>query len=107
VARYKILIDDNFHPMDETERSEHGVFDTSAEAVAVCRRIVEDSLRHLRREGMTAAELYEAYTTFGDDPFVVCIGGYERVEFSAWSHAEQRCEALVTLDDVPGGSTEA
>src|SRR5262249_23762507 len=30
---YKVLIDDNFHYMDESERVEHGVFTSRAEAI--------------------------------------------------------------------------
>jgi hypothetical protein len=33
---YQVLIDDNFHYQDESERVKHGVFATSEEAVAAC-----------------------------------------------------------------------
>jgi hypothetical protein len=38
---YQVLIDDNFHYQDESERVKHGVFATSEEAVAACRSIVD------------------------------------------------------------------
>jgi hypothetical protein len=43
--------------------------DTLETAHDVCRKIVEDSLAHVHRPGMTAQERYKAYGNFGDDPF--------------------------------------
>jgi hypothetical protein len=88
---YKVMIDDNFDYMDEDARYEHGSYDSAAEAIEVCRRIVEDDLRELYKEGMTSAELYDHYKSFGRDPFIVALEGAERVAFSAWTYAEERC----------------
>jgi len=65
---YKVVGADNAHYMDATEHAEHGVFETYAAAVAVCRDIVERSLAWQYKPGMSAAELYDYYTSFGDDP---------------------------------------
>jgi hypothetical protein len=67
------MVHDNFHYMDEDERYEHGVFSTADEAVAACKHIVDQSLKDLCKPGITEQELFEAYTMFGDDPFVVSI----------------------------------
>ena len=72
MAGYKVLIDDNFHFMDESGRITHGVFATADEAVAACKKIVDDCLVPMLGPGMTARALYEQYMGFGDDPFVVC-----------------------------------
>lgn len=40
MPRYKAMVDDNFHYMDKTSRSERGTFDTVEEALAACRHIV-------------------------------------------------------------------
>jgi hypothetical protein len=90
---YKVMIDDNFDYMNEDARYEHGSYDSAAEAIEVCRRIVEDDLRELYKEGMTSAELYDEYKLFGRDPFIVATEGAERVAFSAWTYAEERCRA--------------
>jgi hypothetical protein len=91
VSRYKVMVDDNFHFMDEDERYEHGVFATAEEAVAACKHIVDTDLNELMKPGMTASELYDAYTQFGRDPFIVCVKpDDERVRFSAWDYAEER-----------------
>jgi hypothetical protein len=101
---YKVLIDDNFHYMDESERIEHGVFATAADAIAACQRIVEDSLRDLLEPGMTPTELHVAYTLFGSDPFIVSVDGAERVDFSAWTYAQGRSAAIAEGDRHPPAS---
>jgi hypothetical protein len=41
---YRVLIDDNFHFMNEDERCTHGEFESLAEAIAACKKIVDDCL---------------------------------------------------------------
>ncbi|OKO82496.1 hypothetical protein [Bradyrhizobium sp. AS23.2] len=89
---YQVLIDDNFHYQDESERVKHGVFATPEEAVAACRSIVDEYLSGAFKPGMTADALFESYTMFGEDPFVVPDSpGAAPVKFSAWDYARQRC----------------
>jgi hypothetical protein len=91
---YKVLIDDNFHYMDEDERHEHATFPTAEEAVAACRRLVDAWLVRNHKPSVTATELYEQYRSFGEDPFVVSPPGGEDVKFSAWGYARERALAL-------------
>jgi len=91
---YKLMIDDNFHYMDGDERSDHGTFSTAEEVLDACRRLVDESLLTEYKDGETAEELYERYTSFGDDPSVVALGGAPKVEFSAWNYARQRAREL-------------
>ena len=94
-AGYKVMIDDNFHYMDEEHRFEHGVFGTTDEAVAACKRIVDRCLKSMLKPDMTAAALYELYVTFGEDPYIVAVDPTDaRVTFSAWDYAKERCEVL-------------
>jgi hypothetical protein len=82
------MIDDNFHFMDEGERFEWKSFETAEQAIAECKRIVDSNLVDLWKPGMTAAELYDLYETFGDDPFVVAVDrNADCVDFSAWDYA--------------------
>ena len=98
MARYKVLVDDNFHYMDEDERYQHGVFPTAEEAIAACKRMVDSDLHEFMKPGMTASELYEAYTGFGRDPFIVCVRpDDERVHFSAWDYAEERSRVVASV----------
>jgi hypothetical protein len=95
MSRYKVMVDDNFHFMDEEERYQHGVFPTAEAAISACKRMVDSDLDELMKPGMTASELYDAYTSFGRDPFIVCVKpDDERVQFSAWDYAEERSRVV-------------
>jgi len=93
---YRVLINDNAHFMDESERSDHGVFADADEAIAACKKSVDDELKAMCRPGMTAKELYKLYAAFGPDPFVEALNPNDpEVEFSAWAYAKTRCKELV------------
>jgi hypothetical protein len=89
---YKIAVDDNFHYMDENERSTLGEFETAASALSEAKALVDADLNSLYRPGMTAAELYDLFTSFGSDPFIVSED--QSCHFSAWSYAKQRCQEI-------------
>jgi hypothetical protein len=92
---YRVLVDDNFHYMDESERYELGPFATLAEALAASCRIVDEFLLSAYKPGMTAEQLYVGYTGFGEDPFIIPDASEETaVEFSAWDYAKRRCEVM-------------
>jgi hypothetical protein len=88
---YIVWVDDNYHYMDEDERYKLGEFKTLDAAIAACKKIVDDFLASTYAPGMSAAELNASYTGFGEDPW---IAGEERVLFSAWTYAEQRCAEI-------------
>jgi hypothetical protein len=44
MPKFRVLINDNAHYMDESERSDNGVFATAEAAVAACKAIVDDEL---------------------------------------------------------------
>jgi hypothetical protein len=95
VARYQVLIDDNFAYMDESERVAHGVFATADEALAACRSIVDEFLVDAFEPGMSAAALYDLYKSFGDDPFIMPVDQKDPpVAFHAWRYAGERCEII-------------
>jgi len=89
------MVDDNFHYMDEDERYELGVFPNADEAIAACKRIVDEYLEGAFKPGISEQELYESYTMFGEDPFVCPVADPdEAVHFSAWAYAKERCNVL-------------
>jgi hypothetical protein len=94
MSQFRVLIDDNFHYMDEGHRLEFGTFDTLAEAVAACRRIVDEWLLSHHKPGMKASELFDLYVGFGEDPFVVPAVGSIATNFSAWDYAQERAHVL-------------
>lgn len=90
--KYKVMVDDNFHFMDESERYSSGEFDTYEEAVAKCKAIVDDYLQSALESDMTAEQLFGSYTMFGEDPYIV--GGRED-SFKAWDYAKERCNIIL------------
>jgi hypothetical protein len=93
---YRVLVDDNFHYMDENYRNNLGEFRSYSEALAVCTEVVDRFLEHEYVPGMSESALYFRYMMFGSDPFIV-----ERSEapdtspgFSAWDYAKVRCREL-------------
>lgn len=54
---YRVMIDDNFHFMDESARTSGGEFQTLETAIAASRKIVDDELDHLFKPRMTAEKL--------------------------------------------------
>lgn len=89
---YRVLVDDNAHYMDESERYELGEFETLEAAVAACQKLVDEFLTTSYRPGMTPAELLAQYKHFGEDPFVVADGGTD--PFSAHSYAAARVREI-------------
>jgi hypothetical protein len=91
VSRYKVMVDDNFHYMEE-DRYELATFSTIEEAIAACKRIVDDDLSELAKgKNYTPDELYEHYVSFGSDPFIVALDSKDdRPCFSAWDYAKER-----------------
>jgi hypothetical protein len=101
--QYTVMVDDNFHYMDQDERWQYGTFASADEAIAACRHLVEQSLTEHYKPGMTAGELCAQYTSFGDDPFVIAPEGCEKVSFSARDYASERAEAMCT--QAPGAAS--
>jgi hypothetical protein len=89
---YQVFVDDNYHYMDEDERYKLGDFSTFEEAVAACKAIVDEFLQQNYKEDMTADDLYENYTDFGEDPFIV--GKPVPFRFLAWNYAKERAQQI-------------
>jgi hypothetical protein len=98
---WKVLVDDNFH-YGETSHTPVASFDTLEEAIAECRSRVDDWLRVELKPGMDAATLYEHYTIYGEDPWI--LGGKlnDPVPFCAWDYAKERCKELCREDRREG-----
>ena len=96
---FEVIVDDNFHYMDEAERYVLGSFETFEAALDAAKRIVDEYLASAYRPGITVEELYESYTSFGEDPFIktseVQAGAGA---FSAWRYARERCAILCGAD---------
>lgn len=93
--KYKVYVDDNFNYMDEDERYIAGEFETEEEAIAYCKKNVDDFLLSIYIPGMTKEKLLDQYKSFGEDPYIMGI------KFSAWDYAENKCGELCD-DNVHG-----
>jgi hypothetical protein len=94
MSRYKVMVDDNFHYMEDDERYELGTFSTIEEAVAACKQLIDEDLRELAKgKNYTPDELYDYYVSFGSDPFIVALDPKDdRPCFSAWDYAKERSQ---------------
>src|ERR1700730_11315217 len=90
--RYKIYVDDNFHYMDESERYFKGGYETAEAAIGAAKAMVDAELVASYKPDMTAGELYDLYTDFGEDPFIVSED--RNCRFSAWDYAKERCQQI-------------
>jgi hypothetical protein len=86
--KYVVMLDDNFHYLDEEARTTLGAYETAAEALAAARRIVKNFLNSHYTPSMTAERLLALYHTFGPDPWI------QGVAFSAWDYADARCAEM-------------
>lgn len=93
---FRVMVDDHFNYMDPEERYCSGEFADVDEAIARCREIVDDYLEATLTTAtggpMTAAALWDSYTSFGEDPFIITTAGEPDVGFSAWDYARAQCE---------------
>lgn len=89
---YRVIIDDNFHFMDESERDLAGTYPDCETARQQCIALVERSLKAEYQPGMEAKELLERYKSFGDDPWI--SGPDRECRFSAWEYAAARAKEI-------------
>lgn len=85
---YTVLVDDNFHFMDEDERYTLGVFPTKREALNASLKLVGEDLLGASPADATAEDLTACYEAGGEDPFIV------GVPFSAWDYAADLARVL-------------
>jgi hypothetical protein len=93
---FTVLVDDNFHFMDEDERWTAGTYGSLREALDKCLKMVGQDLRQGYQADMTATDLYESYTAIGDDPFIT---GPMKTVFSAWNYAKELAEFLAGQEE--------
>lgn len=72
---YRVLVDDNFHYMDKSERYELGTYDLYDEALVAAKRIVDDFLLSNAASQNSAKELMDHYIACEDDPFITPSNG--------------------------------
>jgi hypothetical protein len=105
---FKVLVDDNFHYMNEAERYELGTYQTLEAALHAARTIVEDYLQSVYEPGMTTDTLLGTYLCFGEDPFIVPTDpGPSKILFSARDYARHRAEEMCRPEPPAPGLPDA
>lgn len=71
-SSWVVLVDDNFHFMDDSERYRLGVYRDYDLAVAACKSLLRDELKAMKanKPRASAKELYSIWSSFGESPFV-------------------------------------
>ena len=93
-TNYEVLVDDNYTAGDPKERYSHGHFDTCEEAMAACKKIVEECLIGSYKAGMNEDKLYDTYLDFGDNPFIVSEDG--NCKFNSREYAKSICKNIIS-----------
>ena len=103
---YRVMIDDNFHYMDESYRVCAGTFQHYEDALVQAKEITLKSV--LKHKGASAAETYDNYKDFGDDPFIQPFGEAPRPEenYSAWTTAKMLAQQIETAGSEPQSKGE-
>ena len=90
--KYTVMVDDNFHYMDESHRYELGKYDSLNEARNAAVKIVDEFLIENKETVADEGELIAMYCLYGEDPFI--LNDDLENHFSARSYASQKCKEL-------------
>lgn len=85
------MIDDNFHYMDEDHRYKHGEFSTYNEAVNACKKIVDEELADMLKQGTDPKKLSSTWSMFGEDPFIIDDSGM----FSSRDYVTEKTKEMI------------
>jgi len=89
MPKYVVYVDDNYHIGDESERYKLGEFETREEALAACKRKVDEYFERIDKGKYSYGELWQGYMLYGEDPFI--SNDDKQPAFSAWNYAKERC----------------
>jgi hypothetical protein len=106
MKRHQVLVMDNYCPPDESATVVARSFDSLDEAIAYCKRVVDEFLQATFKPGMSADRLWKHYTTFGKNPEVWGASN-DKTIFVGWDYAKRRCEVLAARAPVRAPSARA
>lgn len=105
-GKFKVRIHDLHHFADPEYEYSAGTFDTLEEAVAECKKIIEEQLPKAYKEGMTPQKLYSDFIHWGEEPYIVAPGyiwGPDDPDINAIAYFKERaCE----ICGAPPGSLD-
>lgn len=104
---FKLFIMDNFHYNDPSAHYEGSeTFDSLERAIEAAKQIVDEYLESAYKPGMRAAELWDSYVTFGEDPIIEGPAATHGT-FSAWEYAREQCDAICRSEAQAAGDASS
>jgi hypothetical protein len=91
---YIVVVDDNYHYMDEDERYVVGIYEDCESAVAQCKEMVDEHILKSFNGHETEKAIWDDYMSFGEDPWIISFGS-EKCSFSAWNYAKEKIKQLL------------
>ena len=82
---------DNFEVPDDRYCATVGNFDTLEEAIACAQGVIDKSLTHLHKPGMSPTDWHSTYASFGDGIYIV---GEHPSGFNPYAYAKERIKAI-------------
>jgi hypothetical protein len=98
--KFKVIVDDNYHHADESDRYTVGSYASLEEALDKCKEITVKSLKHFYEKGITPEKLSAQWAMFGEDPYI--FTGKGSVPFSARKFvSSELCKEIIdSIDNV-------
>lgn len=92
---YKVYVDENSHYKDSSHRYLKGDYVDCQVAVNVCKQIIDDFLTDAYDGSKTEDQLWNEYSSWGEDPFIIVAEGEDNCSFSAWDYAKNQIRKIV------------
>lgn len=92
--KYRLVVYDNFHYMDDGEPYEKGEYETYELALADAKAMVESFLEFNWKTGMTPDQLIDVFNDFGEEPTIIPRNNDNDEIFSARKNVKEIAESI-------------
>lgn len=90
--QFRVYTEDCRRVQARAERKLYGIYSSNEEAEQACRTLIDTFLLRSYSDNISAKNLFQQYTLFGNDAFVVAP--LSSASFSARQYARVRCNQL-------------
>ena len=92
--KYRLVVYDNFHYMDDDEPYEKGEYETYELALADAKSMIESFLEFNWKNGMTPDQLIDVFNDFGEEPTIIPRNNDNGEIFSARKYVNEIAESI-------------
>lgn len=92
--KYRLVVYDNFHYMDDDEPYQKGEYETYELALADAKAMVESFLEFNWKTGMTPDQLIDVFNDFGEEPTIIPRNNDNGEIFSARKYVKDIAESI-------------